>query len=290
MLYIYILLGIVLLTFGILILLKKGNKEFLPKLSLKERTELEKIVEKDVKEKEAKPEERKEEVHISEIEFSEPAEPKSKPLFASKQTQPEVSRFSTHIDLENSKVQQAIRNGVNNFKNEDYKVALEEFSLATESNSRDPIGFYLRGITKLKLKNYESAISDFSEAINLKMNEPNALYYRALAYQYLRDFDNAILNLKGYMNQERNSPEAYFDIGVCLKEKEKVEEAIKNFSLAIQRRPAYELAYFERGLLRHKQGDVEGGCSDLKKAFGLGHLEAENYLNELCNRQPDQAV
>jgi len=285
MLYIYIIIGTILLIFGLLIWLKKGNKEFSPKLSLKERTELEKMVEKEVKE-EVKPKAKEEDVPIAEVEFSEPAEPKSKPLFPSKQSQPEVSKFSTHIDLENSKVQLSIRNGVNNFIGEDYKVALEEFSLATESNPKDPIGFYLRGLTKLKLKNYESAISDFSEAINLKMKEPNALYYRALAYYYKNDIDNAILNFKGYINHESNSPEAYYDLGVCLKQMEKTEEAIKNFALAIQKRPAYELAYFERGLLRHKQGDTEGGCSDLKKAFGLGHLEAENYLNELCNPNP----
>jgi len=237
-------------------------------------------------EEEVKPKEKKEDVPTAEVQFSEPAEPKSKPLFPSKRSQLEVSRFSTHIDLENSKVQLSIRNGVNNFISEDYKVALEEFSLAIESNPKDPVGFYLRGLTKLKLKNYESAISDFSEAINLKMKEPNALYYRALAYYYKNDIDNAILNFKGYINHESNSPEAYFDLGVCLKGKDKVEEAIKNFALAIQKRPAYELAYFERGLLRHKQGDIEGGCSDLKKAFGLGHLEAENYLNELCNPNP----
>jgi len=287
MLYIYITIGALLLTFGLLIWLKKGNKEFSPKLSLKERTELEKMVEKEPGEIEVKPKEKKEDIPIiAEVEFSEPAEPKSKPLFPSKQTQPEVSRFSTHIDLENSKVQHSIRNGVNNFINEDYKVALEEFSLATESNPRDSVGFYLRGLTKLKLKNFESAISDFSEAINLKMKEPNALYYRALSYQNLRDFDNAILNFKGYINHESNSPEAYYDLGVCLKEKDKVEEAIKNFSLAIQKRPAYELAYFERGLLRHKQGDNEGGCGDLKKAFGLGYLQAENFINELCSSNP----
>jgi len=286
MLYIYIILGTIILTLILLLLLKKGNKEFSPKLSLKERTELEKMVEKKASDEKVEPEEKKEGGSVAEVEFSEPAEPKSKPLFPSKQTQPEVSRFSTHIDLENSKVQLSIRNGVNNFISEDYKVALEEFSLATESNPNDPIGYYLRGLTKLKLKNYESAISDFSEAINLKMKEPNALYYRALAYFYKNDIDNAILNFKGYINQESNSPEAYFDLGVCLKGKDKVDEAIKNFAFAIKKRPSYELAYFERGILRHKQGDIEGGCSDLKKAFGLGHLEAETYLNELCNPNP----
>ena len=284
MLYILGIIAAIIIIFVFIRFLKRGNKEFTPKLSLKERTELEKIVEKKVIEEETVPEKNKVTIPDVEEKFSEAAVQKTKPVFPTKQIHPEVLRFATHIDLENSKVQHSIRNGVNNFKSEDYKVALEEFSLATESNSHDPVGFYLRGLTKLKLRNYESAISDFSEAINLKMKEPNGFYYRALAYYNIHDIDNAILNLKGYINHESNSPEAYFDLGVCLKEKDKVEEAIKNFALAIQKRPAYEQAYFERGILRHKLGDIEGGCSDLKKAFGLGYLEAENYINELCNR------
>jgi len=284
MLYILGTIAVIAIIYGLLLFLKRGNKEFSPKLSLKERTELEKIVEKKAREEEAKAEEKKVN-HSDEIDkVAEPIIPKTKTFFPSKEIHNEVSRFSTHIDLDNVNVQHSIRSGVQNFSSENFMVALEEFSLAIESNSKDAVGFYLRGLTKLKLKNYESAISDFSEAINLKIKDPNTLYYRALAYYNLHDIDNAIVNLKGYLNQETNSAEAYYDLGICFRDKEKVEEAIKNFSLAVQKRPAYESAYFERGLLRHKLGDIEGCCSDLKKALGLGYLEAESSLNELCNR------
>ncbi|HEY6436957.1 MAG TPA: hypothetical protein VIY47_10215 [Ignavibacteriaceae bacterium] len=284
MLYIIGIIALILIIYGLILFLKRGNKEFNPKLSLKERRELDKMVEKKAREEEEKEKEKEEkkiEVKIEEKVIQEIPQ-KIKPIFPSKEINTEISRFATHLDIDNTKLQHSIRNGVQNYISQDFMVALEEFSLATELSPKDTTGFYCRGLTKLKLKNYESAISDFTEAINLKMKEPNAFYYRALAYYNLHDLDNAILNFKGYINLESNSPEAYCDLGICFKEKDKIEEAINNFSLAIQKRPTHGIAYFERGILRHKQNDKESGCADLRKAFGLGYLEADNYLNELC--------
>ena len=105
-------------------------------------------------------------------------------MFPSKEIKNEISRFETHIDIDNSKVQRSIRNGVQKFINQDFMVSLEEFSLATEFNSHDATGFYCRGLTKLKLKNYESAISDFTEAINLKMKDQRLLLSRTCLLQY----------------------------------------------------------------------------------------------------------
>jgi len=282
MLYIIGILAAILLIYGLILFFKRGNKEFNPKLTLRERTELEKMVEKKVKEDDTETEKKVEVVLDVKEKIAEPVVAKPKPIFPSKDIQNEISRFSSHVDIDNINVQHSIRNGVQNFLDQNLMVALEEFSLAIESNSQDALSYYCRGLTKLKLKNYESALSDFGEATKLGMKEPNAVYYRALTYYLMSDLDNAILNFKGYLSKESHSPEAFFDIGICYKDKENKDEAIKNFSLAIQRKPSYELAYFERGLLRHAQGDKEGGCADLKKAFGLGYLEADNYLSDLC--------
>lgn len=286
MLYILGIIALVLTIYGLILFFKRGNKEFSPKLSLREKVELEKMIEKKIKDgdDDEKEKEEKQEIDLDVIEkVTEPVIPKPKPASTSKDINDEISRFETFVDINNSKVQHSIRNGVMNFLNQDYMVALEEFSMATESNPGDPTGFYCRALTKLQVKNYESAIIDFTEAINLKIIGPNAFYYRAKAYYNKQDKENAILNLNAYLDQEKNHPEVYFDLGLCFKEKDQTEEAIKNFSLAIQKRPAFANAYFERGLLRHKQNDKEGGCADLKKAFGLGCLEAENFITELCN-------
>ncbi|MCW8805530.1 MAG: hypothetical protein OQK56_03635, partial [Ignavibacteriaceae bacterium] len=149
MLYILGIFAVIFITYGLFLFLKRGNKEFNPKLSLKERRELEKMVEKKAKEEEEVKDERKneqKEIKIKEVELKEEVKevviPKAKKIFPSKEITNEISRFETHIDINNSKVQHSIRNGVQNFLSQDLMVALEEFSLATELNSQDATGYY----------------------------------------------------------------------------------------------------------------------------------------------------
>lgn len=290
MLYVLGVVALVFIIYGLILFIKRGNKEFESKLSLRERTELEKILEKQPRqetEEETKEKVEKVEKIEKEIQKTEEIVPKTKSVFPSRDLRSEIARYTTHIDMDNVKVQHSIRNGVENFVSLDHKVALEEFSLAIELNPKDATGYYCRGLTKLQLKNFESAISDFTEAINLKMKEPGALYYRALCYSNMRDIDNAILNLKSYIGIESNSPEAYFELAMCLKQKENINEAVKYYSLTIEKNPTHNLAYFERGLLRHKMNDTEGGCADLKKALELGCVEAYDSVNELCKNRKD---
>ncbi len=284
MLYALGVVALIFIIYGLILFIKRGNKEFDAKLSLKERTELEKMLERQAKE-EAEEELREKE----EREIKKPGEvtPKVKPVFPSKDLRSEIARYTTHLDINNTKVQHSIRNGVESFLNLDYNVALEEFSLAIEMNPKDTTGFFCRGLAKLQLKNFESAISDFTEAINLKIKEPNAFYYRALCYFNLRDIENAILNLNNYIGIESESSEAYFDLAVCLKQKESINDAIKYFSIAVEKDPGNKSAYFERGLLRHKLNDLEGCCADLKKALEMGHLEAYDHINKLCKDRKD---
>lgn len=292
-LYLLGIIGLLLVVLGSMRFFKSGNKEFRPKLSLRERTEMEKFLEKQAKEQEAAAKAKEEsglpemvkEEKKAEIKNWEPNTKKAKIIFPADDIKNEISRFSAYLDVNNHKVQHSIRNGVQNYLSQDFKTALEEFSLAVELNSQEPTGYYCRGLTKLKLKNYESAISDFTESIKLNYKEPNPLYYRAKAYYDLKDLDNAILNFKSYITAESGFAEAYYHLGICYKQKEKHTEAIGAFSRALEKEPKFELAYFERGLLKHKVNDKEGGCTDLKKALEMGHLQAYDYVNDLCREK-----
>jgi len=286
MLYIIGILVLLLIVFGVIKIINSRNKAFSSKLTLRERKELEKMLEKKAKidEEEEKGENKKEErkEEKKEIEKEKETPLKIKTIFPSKDIKEEILRFGTYIDTYNFKVQNSIRNGVQNFVNLDYKVALEEFSLAIELNPQDPIGYFCRGLTKFQLKNFESAISDFTDAINLRIKEPGAFYYRAMTYYRLQEIDNAILNFKSYINAESGFAQAHYDLGICFKDKERIEEAINSFSQAIDINRNFELAYFERGLLKNKLNDKDGGCADLKKALAMGYLQAYDSVNDLC--------
>jgi tetratricopeptide (TPR) repeat protein len=266
----YVILTLLFIAFGYVIYKfgKSGSKEFQPKLTHREQTKLETIVEKDIPETSPKTPEEKKKYFL-------------KSALPSKNLSDEYNRFKSFYDIENDKLTQYIRKGIQNASTHNYKGALEDFSHAIEVKPSEPTGHYCRGLTKLILKNFESAISDFTDCIRLQMKEQNIIYYRGLANYGARDFDHAILDFSQYVKIETNFAEAYFNLALCYKQKRDYQKAIQIFTETINKNPRHEVAYFERGLLKDKVGDKEGCGNDLKKAMDMGHLEAYHYIKEL---------
>jgi len=266
----YAILTLLLITLGFVIYKfgKSGRKEFEPKLSHRERAELENKVEKNIPKSSPKSVQEKKKYFL-------------KTALPSKSLPDEYNRFKVFYDIENDKLTQYIRNGIQKGNTQNYKGALEDFSHAIEVKPSEPIGHYCRGLTKLILKNFESAISDFTDCVRLQMNEQNILYYRGLANYGAKDFDHAILDFSQYVKIESNFAEAYFNLALCYKQKRDYQKAIQFFTETINKNPRHEVAYFERALLKDKVGDKEGCSKDLKKAMEMGHLEAYHYIKEL---------
>jgi len=268
---VYLILAVIAIALLIMIIkfFKSGGKEFQPKLSYRERAELESKLEKGTLEPPAKPIKEK---HASFI----------KSALPSKNIKDELNRFKTFFDIENDKITHLIRNGIQKSNDQNYNGALEDFSHAVEIKPLEPTGYYCRGLTNLMLKNFESSIADFTESITLQMKELNALYYRGLANYDAGAFNRAIRDFSSYLNTESNYAEAYFNLALCYKQLENNQEAINYLSLAIEKNPRHEAAYFERGMIKNKMDDREGCCSDLKKAMEMGHLESYHYIKDLC--------
>ncbi|AII43067.1 hypothetical protein KR100_06770 [Synechococcus sp. KORDI-100] len=59
--------------------------------------------------------------------------------------------------------------------------------------------------------------------------------------------------------------------------------AIEDYTKAIEINPKYAMAIFTRGLARkYVIGDLEGACSDWRKAAELGDEEAANWVEARC--------
>jgi tetratricopeptide (TPR) repeat protein len=252
-------------------IIRAGGKEFQPKLSHHERAILEKSISDE------------NEIKVKAV-SKEKAPLPSITNYPTKNLKEEINRFRTFFDVESEKLTKAIRKGIEKFGSSDFKGAVGEFSAAIDLKPSEPVAHYCRAITKLRQRNYESSIQDFTEAIRLQMGEVNCLYYRATAKYYSKDYGGAVLDFTSYLKAVPEFPEAYFMLGLVFKDSAKLVEAIENFSTAIIKNPRHESAYFERALVKHKTGDKEGCCKDLKEAYGLGHLESYHYIKELCEQ------
>jgi tetratricopeptide (TPR) repeat protein len=66
-------------------------------------------------------------------------------------------------------------------------------------------------------------------------------------------------------------------------EQEKYQQAIDDFSTAIKlHKGKFGEGYFMRGACKDALKDIEGACTDLKKAASLHHQEAIRQLERNC--------
>ena len=132
----FIALGYVIFKFG-----KSGTKEFQPKLSLRERAELETKFETKVPETSTKPSEEKKKYFL-------------KTALPSKNLPDEYNRFKVFYDIENDKLTQYIRAGIQKGITQNYKGALEDFSHAIEVKPSEPTGTLLQRFNKTYYKKF----------------------------------------------------------------------------------------------------------------------------------------
>lgn len=105
MLYLIGAIALLIIVYGLILFFKRGNKEFEAKLSLREKTELEKILEKQVNEEQAVDKKVPEKEIPVEVQKSEDLFPKEELIFPSKDINAEINRYASYIDFNNLKVE-----------------------------------------------------------------------------------------------------------------------------------------------------------------------------------------
>ncbi len=123
--------------------------------------------------------------------------------------------------------------GNNYYKNEDYKQAVENYTLALQLNNNNPQIYLNRGNANYKLKKYGEAIEDFTQTLR--------------------------------MNPE--SDKAYIGLGNTCSKLKNYDKAIEYFTKALMVNPKNDKAYISRGNARSKLKDYSGAMEDYKKVW-----------------------
>lgn len=140
-----------------------------------------------------------------------------------------------------------------------------------------------RGTWKWETNDMQGAIADYRSAIVVDPRHAwaynNLAYALALAGNYEEALDNANRAVEVDPNDRSvwgTRGRVYYGLGQyekCILDMDK--------SLSIQEN---EYAYYWRGLARIKLDDVSNGCGDLEKAKSLGSTDAEQAIEQYCNK------
>jgi hypothetical protein len=72
------------------------------------------------------------------------------------------------------------------YKAGNYNMAISDYTLAIQIDSRDYQSYSARGIIYFKTGRYDKAMADFDKALSIKPDYDEALYYRGLAYRKMQ--------------------------------------------------------------------------------------------------------
>lgn len=72
------------------------------------------------------------------------------------------------------------------YKAGNYNMAVSDYTLAIQTDSRDYRSYSARGVIYLMSGRYNMALADFDRALSIEPNYDEALYYRSLAYRKLQ--------------------------------------------------------------------------------------------------------
>jgi len=147
----------------IIYLVKTGSKEFKPKLTYKERIELERKIEEKSKHKTKIVTDSEIDLEIdseTEEEAEKEINSKTTPVytFPPKDYLEELLKFKNIPASADDKFKLAFSSAISRAKENDFRNSLTEFSKALDINKNDAVTFYCRALVKCKLDNYESAI------------------------------------------------------------------------------------------------------------------------------------
>ena len=109
---------------------------------------------------------------------------------------------------------------------DNFSMAIKDFSKAIDLNPLDEEAFYNRGIVHYIMKDYDKAIKDYNEVIELNNEYENAYNGRGVAFYYQGQYEKAI---KDYMKVIKLNPynnEVYYNLALICKLKE-CESTIK---------------------------------------------------------------
>ena len=154
-------------------------------------------------------------------------------------------------DQQPRKAKRHVRKGYNHYKDNRLKEALQEFSLAIETQPQNAEAYFWRARTFIRMEQYDNAMADLKMVVNLK---------------------------PGY------SP-AYDNLGWLFMRRNDYDESLVNLDKSIELKPDNGWAHYMRGRVYFNKGDFQKALENAETACKLGYedgcRDAKRYGAEL---------
>ncbi len=198
-----------------------------------------------------------------------------------------IDDYSQAIKSDTKNIKAYYNRGVAYANLKQWDNAMADYSKAIEINPKYKDPWYNRGVAYATLGQWEQAIADFSGAIEIDPNNMKEAYYnRAVAYATLRDWYKAITDYSKVIGIDPDNSNAYSNRGIAYASVGQYYNAIKDYSRAIEIAPDNSKAWTNRGIAYATMGQLEKAITDFSRAIELDPKNSNAYANrEIAYRQ-----
>ena len=185
--------------------------------------------------------------------------------------------------------------GVKQFYNEEYVLALEFFNQSLALDTNFQIAAMNRGQTLMKLGLLYDAIMDFNTVIGLDSNYVDAYKELVICYINTHQYSEAIANLYLLIAFNPNIKAPYKQLGLCYYYTRKYELAEEAYGIYLEGNESDLEAWFQKGLCSYYYADYETAITDFSAVLDLDNMystaiewrgksyQKGNYIEKACS-------
>ncbi len=183
----------------------------------------------------------------------------------------------------------AIENNKNNKVSDAFELFVE--AISTDSTFRSPY-LQLYTVSMSDSSFVDQSIIILQKSKKIFEQDDEICYYLGEMYKLkgemkraMAEYSMAIVYAK--INGEDFSlvPHYYLNrANICL-EKNMLSTAVLDYTYALNLKPDYSIAFANRGICFFKMGETEAACKDWQKAFDMGIIQVEEYLEKNCREK-----
>ncbi|MBD2072574.1 tetratricopeptide repeat protein [Phormidium sp. FACHB-592] len=166
-----------------------------------------------------------------------------------------------------------LRDGLQAYKDKDYKAALDLFSALLQAPQLDarwrPVALDWRGSIYWRLDEYESSLQDLTEAINLAPEEAKYWLDRGKTYHWMKCYEEALTDFNRAIALDASNQWAIANRGATYRKMKRYEEALTDFNCAIALDASNQWVIANRGGTYRLMKRYEEALTDFNHAIAL---------------------
>jgi tetratricopeptide (TPR) repeat protein len=199
--------------------------------------------------------------------------------FKSEEYENAIQSFTQAIALNNKKADAYSYRGIANGYLGQYQEAIADHTQAIQLDKKDHVSYNNRGEARINLGQYQEALKDLNKAIDINKKFAPAYYNRANAKVKLERYEEAIEDYNKAIKLDENYVDAYINRGNAKVKLERYAETIDDNTKAIQLDCEQPLAYSVRGDAYYNLKNYEKAIRDYDKAISLDDKNAVHYFD-----------